>query len=146
MCGGAFRVVPGNQQSAERVQVATQHAQSHVTLEPCFAPVPATRQAISRLQRTDRRLHARVMLHSCVELGRRRGLLLDGLFPARLGQAEGRHDPADFLLVRRRVKASVKRAPFDLPAQSHLQEFCLLDHYITVGLVTGASIGPRASG
>ena len=56
--------LPGDQQPAECVQVAAQDRQSHVTFEADLRMVAAAFQSITALQRTDRRLHSRVILLS----------------------------------------------------------------------------------
>ena len=47
-----------NQQLAEHMKIATQHAQMKVAAEALLRTVTATRQAVASLQRTDRRFDA----------------------------------------------------------------------------------------
>ena len=58
----AVRLVLGQRQFAQCLQIAPQRAQTYVTLEAASATVPTTLQTIARLQGADHRLHTRMTL------------------------------------------------------------------------------------
>ena len=57
-CGGKRLVFTRDEQLAQRMKIAAEHSQSHVTLEADFRPVAATHQSVATLQSADRGLHS----------------------------------------------------------------------------------------
>jgi hypothetical protein len=67
-CGRGVGVAARDQQFAQHVQVATEHRQAKISRQPQLAVIATTLQSVSRLQRADRRLDARVTLPRTMEL------------------------------------------------------------------------------
>ena len=73
--GFAVRRLAGDQELAQCVEIAAQHAQTDVARKAHLAPIAATLQAVARLQGPDGRLDPRVPLPRLAELDRRLFLL-----------------------------------------------------------------------
>ena len=82
-----------DQQSAERMQVASQYPQRQIPLKADLGMVPAAFQTVAGLQRANGRFHARMPLSGLAELNRGGCFLLGCLFCAWFRKAGMLYDP-----------------------------------------------------
>jgi hypothetical protein len=90
-----------DQQSTERMQIASQDAQGKISLKAGLGMVPASFQAVAGLQSANGRFHARVPLPGLAELDRGRRFLSGGLLRARFGKTWMGYDLRELDLVLR---------------------------------------------
>ena len=114
-------LVLGEQQLPQRLKIAPQDPQSHITPIAAFAAIAATLQTVAGLQGADRRLHPGVILSRLAKGHCPFVVLLASLFLSFRGNAGVGHDFGQFLLILRRVKAPIERSALDLVRKLLLQ-------------------------
>ena len=107
--GQGLRRLLGDQQSAERVQVASEDAQGQISLKTDLGMVAATFHAVAGLQGANGGLDARMPLSGLAKLDGGCLQLLGRLFCAGLGKAWMLDDLQELHLVVRGMKSAIQR-------------------------------------
>ena len=106
--GLAIRLVAGDEQLAQSLEIAPQDAQGYVTLVAAHAAVPATLLAVAGLERAERRFHARMILSCLAKCHGPRLVLVTPLMLSFGGDAGRTNNVRQVFLILRCMKTPVE--------------------------------------